>query len=304
MHVVFGLRSAAESWPASTVCIGVFDGVHLGHQRVIAEAISNAKQTERPCVVLTFDRHPAAFLRPDQCPPIILPLGQKLRRLEAIGVDTAVVVPFDAELASQSPEQFLQSCLVEKIHAKAVVVGHDFRFGKDRMGSGEWLATRIETIIVGPHEIDGVRVSSSQIRKAISVGDVAAARKLLGEDFSLAGIVVPGNKFGRTIGIPTANLALLETQAIPALGIYAGWASTDAGRFPAAISVGNRPTIEGAGFAIEAHLIGFSGEELYGRDLLLSLTERLRDEERFESVNDMAAQMREDVRAVESLVAN
>lgn len=302
MHIVFGLHGLSPDWPTSTVCIGVFDGVHLGHQSVIHKAIENAKSNGRPCVVMTFDRHPISVLRPEECPPLLLPLGQKLAKLEALGVDVAVVAAFDPVFASQSKEQFFECVLRHAFRAEAVVVGHDFAFGKNREGTIDWLQERISTIVVGPKELDGERVSSSKVRHAIAEGRVDVARRLLGSDFALAGIVGKGAQLGTRLGIPTANIMLLERQAVPAHGIYAGHGITEQGTYPAAISVGDRPTIEGAGFAIEAHLMDFDEGELYGRDILISFRERLRHQERFEDVESLKRQMRLDVEAVRQLL--
>lgn len=288
--------------PPLCVSIGVFDGLHLGHREVITAGLQDARGLGAPSAVLTFDRHPLALLRPDDAPPMLCSLGERLRLLEALGVDMAIVVPFDHQFASQSPEQFLNSVLREALNAQHVVVGHDFRFGKNRAGDAAWLSERFSTRVVPPVEVDGERVSSSRIRAMIAEGKLAEANRLLGRPFSIEGFVVPGNQLGATLGMPTANLAPLEGVAVPRNGIYAGTATVEGKVFPAAISVGERPTIPDAGFAIEAHLLDYAGGPLYGRAMRLEFGRRLRDEEHFQSVDEMLAQMRRDVEAVRHVV--
>lgn len=288
--------------PPLCVSIGVFDGLHLGHREVITAGIQDARGLGAPSAVLTFDRHPLALLRPGDAPPMLCSLGERLRLLEALGVDMAVVVPFDYQFASQSPEQFLNSVLREALNTQHVVVGHDFRFGKNRAGDAAWLSARFSTRVVPPVEVDGERVSSSRIRAMIAEGKLAEANRLLGRPFSIEGFVVPGNQRGATLGMPTANLAPLESVVLPRNGIYAGTATVEGKVFPAAISVGERPTIPNAGFAIEAHLLDYAGGPLYGRTMRLELARRLRDEEHFQSVDEMLAQMRRDVEAVRHVV--
>lgn len=288
--------------PPLCVSIGVFDGLHLGHREVITAGIQDARGLGAPSAVLTFDRHPLALLRPGDAPPMLCSLGERLRLLEALGVDIAVVVPFDHQFASQSPEQFLNSVLREALNTQHVVVGHDFRFGKNRAGDAAWLSARFSTRVVPPVEVDGERVSSSRIRAMIAEGKLAEANRLLGRPFSIEGFVVPGNQRGATLGMPTANLAPLESVVLPRNGIYAGTATVEGKVFPAAISVGERPTIPDAGFAIEAHLLDYAGGPLYGRAMRLELARRLRDEEHFQSVDEMLAQMRRDVEAVRHVV--
>jgi riboflavin kinase/FMN adenylyltransferase len=299
MLTSFGLPSfRRDRLPPLCVSIGVFDGLHLGHREVIKGGIQDARDIGAPSAVLTFDRHPLALLRPEQVPPLLCSIGERLRLMEQMGVDLAIVVPFDRPFASQTPDQFLNSVLRESLNARHVVVGHDFRFGRDREGDAAWLSERISTRVVPPVEVDGERISSSRIRAMIAAGDIAGASRLLGRNFSIEGLVVPGNQLGAALGVPTANLLPMEGVAMPANGIYAGLASVEGRVFPAAVSIGERPTVPGAGFAIEAHLLDYSGGALYGRAMRLEFTRKLRDEERFDSVEDMLAQMQRDVEAV------
>ncbi|MER3413480.1 MAG: hypothetical protein C4341_04440 [Armatimonadota bacterium] len=299
MLTFFGLpHFLRDRLPPLCVSIGVFDGLHLGHREVIRAGIAEARDSGVPCAALTFDRHPLALLRPQQAPPMLCTLGERLRLLEAMGLDIVVVVPFDHQFASQSPEQFLNAVLIESLNTNRVVVGHDFRFARDRVGDAEWLSERIPTRVVPPLEKDGERVSSSRIRAMVTSGDVESAARLLGRRFSMEGIVVPGSQLGSTLGVPTANLAAMEGIVLPGNGIYAGLASVEGKVYLAAVSVGERPTVPGAGFAVEAHLVDYTGGALYGRAMRLEFARRLRDEERFDSVDAMLVQMQHDIEAV------
>ena len=295
MQTVYGLDSVATHWPSTTVCIGVFDGVHLGHQAVIGECVRRAKAAGRPSVVITFDRHPMSVLAPERCPKSVLAPDASLRKMQAIGLDAVVVTPFDKDFSEISAEDFYRNYLLGVLHAEEMVVGHDFAFGHGRRGTPEWLSTRIATHLHPPLELDGLRISSSAIRRAVTEGTVAEAARMLGGDYSLAGIVVRGQRLGSEIGVPTANLQPLFDQVVPSAGIYAGRAHVDGKSFAAAISVGYRPAVPGAGFAIEAHLMDFPGGDLYGRSLSLDFVERLRDETSFESMDKLTDQIRLDI---------
>ena len=265
----YGLDSISAEWPESTVCIGVFDGVHLGHRAVIGEAVSRARAGGRPAVVVTLDRHPISVLAPERKPKMILPLQESLAKIAAIGVDVCAVAAFDRDLSTMTAESFFQDYLVRKLGAVEMVVGHDFAFGHKRQGTPEWLAERLPTHVHPPLEMDGNRISSSLIRAAISEGRLSDARRMLGSDYRLLGIVIRGQRLGTQLGVPTANLLPLYDQVLPSAGIYAGRAHCDGRDYSAAISVGWRPTVSDAGFAIEAHLMDYSGAELYGRNVSL-----------------------------------
>lgn len=302
MHTVFGLESLNAEWRAATVCVGVFDGVHLGHQELIRAAVSDARANGRPCLAFTFDRHPLAVLRPEICPKTILPLTYKIDRIGLVGVDVLVVARFDREFALTEADRFVDEVLIRHLKAATVVVGHDFAFGKDRGGDVEFLRAKIPTQVISPLEYEGRRISSTEIRDAIENGDVAVASKLLAGQFPLSGIVVPGNKMGRDFGMPTINLSLIENQVIPADGIYAGWCDTSKGRYEAAISIGSRPAILGAGFAIEAHLLDFPNVEIYGKDVTLWFAERVREQRAFATNQELIDQMKIDVQEIRGIL--
>ncbi|MGI8924571.1 MAG: riboflavin biosynthesis protein RibF [Fimbriimonadales bacterium] len=295
MQTVFGLETLSPGWAESTVCIGVFDGVHLGHQSVIRAACDNARANSRPAVAVTFDRNPLAVLRPERCPKTILGQNAKLAKIAALGIDLTLVTTFDKSFSQMPAQEFLENELRARICAKKVVVGHDFALGKDRVGTAAWLSERIPTEILPPLEQRGRRVSSTEIRKDVAEGQVAEAAALLGGPYELAGIVAKGQQLGKKLGIPTANIVPIIDQVIPKDGIYACFGTAPQGRFQAAVSLGTRPAIEGAGFAIEAHLLDFPDRDLYGRFLSLEFVARLRDELWFDSHENLVAQIRLDI---------
>lgn len=298
MQVHFGADLLRAEWHQSVACIGTFDGVHLGHQAVIAEALRLAREADLPCILVTFDRHPAAILAPDRCPQAVASLAENLREFERLGVSLAVVLPFTADLSQTTASDFLATILQGKLRADSLVVGHDFAFGKGREGSPEWLAGRIRTTVVPPFELDGRRVSSSEIRRDVTAGRVEAAARLLGRPFEFGGIVVAGEKLGRELGWPTVNLARSFDQVVPAHGIYAGHCETSFGTFRAAISIGTRPAAGGKHRTIEAYLLDYPGHSLYGENVWLRFERRLRDEMDFPSLEHLKLQIASDVEEV------
>jgi riboflavin kinase / FMN adenylyltransferase len=265
------------------VAIGVFDGVHKGHQAVIDGADT----------VLTFDPHPLSVINPDAAPKLIMPFDVKRDVIDGLGVEELVVIPFDQDFMRIPAEEFISRILLERLGAKQVSVGENFRFGAKANGTPEMLAERDEfgTRVVPLVEVDGETVSSSRIRALIAAGEVNAAMRCLGAPFMIEGEVVEGDRRGRELGFPTANLVPDDHLVVPGHGVYAAFAN---GR-PSAVNVGVRPMFEtGRGLLIEAYLIDFEGD-LYGRNLRIAFVERLRGERRFPSVEDLIAQMHRDV---------
>jgi riboflavin kinase/FMN adenylyltransferase len=302
-QLLFGAGPPWPEWSEAVACIGTFDGVHLGHQAVIGSAIAEARNRGRPAGVITFDRHPAEVLAPDRAPAALSSLGEKLRLLLDLGPEFVLVVPFDERLRETTASEFLESVVVRKARATNLVIGHDFGFGKDREGDSTWLASRFETVVVPPQEIDGRRVSSSAVRAAIQDGRVEEATALLGRPFALEGIVVSGDRLGRELGFPTANLARLEGLVAPAEGVYVGRASTPFGEFAVAVSVGRRETVvAGGSVTIEAFLLDYNGESLYGRPIRVQLLHYLRGQERFANLDALKEQMARDVAQVRQWV--
>ena len=274
------------------VAIGTFDGVHLGHQAVIDDADT----------VLTFDPHPLEVLHPAALPKLIMPFGVKRDVIEGLGVRELVVIPFDAEFAKRSAEEFIEHVLVEKLTAERVSVGENFRFGAKAKGDPAMLAAHpeFETREVPLVEVDGETVSSTRIRALVAAGDMVGARHCLGAPFMVEGEVVPGDQRGRELGFPTANLVPDDRLAIPGHGVYAAFANG----VPAAVNVGIRPTFEsGRGVLIETYLIDHE-EDLYGKVLRVAFVERLRGEKRFPDAEQLIAQMREDVEDAKRVCAS
>jgi riboflavin kinase/FMN adenylyltransferase len=265
------------------VAIGVFDGVHKGHQAVIDKADT----------VLTFDPHPLTVIHPEAAPKLIMPFDVKRDVIDGLGVDELVVIPFDEEFSKIPAEGFIEDVLIGRLGATRVSVGENFRFGAKARGTPEMLAGRdeFETRVVPLVEVDGETVSSSRIRALVAAGEVEAAMRCLGPPFMVEGEVVEGDRRGRELGFPTANLVPDDRLVAPGHGVYAAFAD---GR-PAAVNVGVRPTFEtGRGLLIEAYLIDHE-EDLYGRNLRVAFVSRLRGERRFPSVEELIAQMNLDV---------
>jgi riboflavin kinase/FMN adenylyltransferase len=274
------------------VAIGTFDGVHVGHRQVI----------DRADTVLTFDPHPLGVIHPEAAPKLIMPSDVKRDVIEGLGVSELVVIPFDESFSKIAAEEFCSQVLVEQLGAEQVSVGENFRFGAKAKGDPEMLASRSEfsTRVVPLVEVDGETVSSSRIRALIAAGEVDAAMRCLGAPYLLEGEVVEGDRRGRDLGFPTANIVPSEDYVYPGHGVYAAFANGHA----AAVNVGVRPTFEtGRGMLVEAYLIDFEGD-LYGRQLRVAFIARLRGEKPFASAEDLVAQMHRDVEEARDLCAN
>jgi riboflavin kinase/FMN adenylyltransferase len=299
----------------TAVTIGAYDGVHLGHQAVLRELRRLATDRGLETVVVTFDRHPASVVRPESAPKLLTDLEQKLEALAATGdVDHTVVVPFDEARSQAEPEEFVRDVLVAGCDARLVVVGEDFHFGRRRRGNVALLRDvgaelGFETIglglVAGRSGRDAIPVSSTAIRRMVSVGDVTEAAALLGRPFELRGVVAAGDRRGRELGYPTANVEVERSLLVPGEGIYAGWYERpDRSVHEAAISVGRRPTF-GDGTptpVVEAYLLDFEGN-LYGERARVRFVARLRDDERFASVDELVAQMDRDVADARQVLA-
>lgn len=304
MQVHFGVELLRPEWQKAVVCIGTFDGVHLGHQHVIAAALQKARTEEIPLIVVTFDRHPMAVLNPSKAPKAIASLKMNQERLQAAGVGLTIILPFNAWLSRMSAEEFFTSVLLEKLHAACLVVGHDFAFGNGREGNAEWLKERIETVVVPPFEIKGVRVSSSAVRELIAAGDTERAHEYLGKGFEIQGFVEHGQKLGRELGFPTANIARSFDQVMPKDGIYAAWFFVDGGtKYGAAVNIGMRPAVNGQSRTIEAHLLDFDGSSLYGKHVRLRLEHYLHPEIKYDSLDSLKQGIARDVEAIRTILS-
>jgi riboflavin kinase / FMN adenylyltransferase len=294
-----GLDSTPSGWGRCVVTIGVFDGVHRGHQSILERAVERARDTGQPSVVLTFDPHPSEVVRPGSHPPVLTPLRRKADILEQLGVDVLCVQPFTPEVSRQQPDEWVHDVLLERLHAGAVVVGENFRFGHKAAGDLGTLRTLGRTFGFATEGVpllrdDDVTLSSTFVRSSIDAGEVAQAARALGRPHRVDGIVVRGEGRGRRLGYPTANVHSERHIAVPADGIYAGRVVLRGERLPAAISVGTNPTFEGRQRTVEAYILDFD-EDIYGVELGVEFVERLRGMERFDTVEALVEQMGRDV---------
>ncbi|HEX4979055.1 MAG TPA: bifunctional riboflavin kinase/FAD synthetase [Acidimicrobiales bacterium] len=305
MQVITDPSACPAFGGGTVVTIGVYDGVHLGHRALISRVRHMAAELGAASAVVTFDRHPATVVRPDSAPKLLTDLPQRLELLGSTGVDATLVIHFDAARARESAEDFVSEILVGCLRARAVVVGHDFHFGHNRGGNVAMLqemGAELGFDVLGislvaddtpAHEV----VSSTRVRALLAAGDVAGAAALLGRPHEIRGLVHDGDKRGRDLGFPTANVAVPDEIMLPADGIYAGWYQRPDGVVhPAAISLGRRPTFYEASdhSLLEAYLLDFDGD-LYGEEARVRFVARLRGEVRFDSVEDLVAQMARDV---------
>ena len=317
MQIVTDPTASVPPAGGSAVTIGAYDGVHIGHQALLADLRARAERRGLATVVVTFDRHPATVVRPDSAPLLLCDLAQKLELLAAAGVDRTVVVPFDEERANESAEDFVTEILIGAVASKLVVVGEDFHFGHGRKGNvallremgvdGGFTVEGMSLTTAGDAGLGTAPISSTRIRSLVADGRVADAALLLGRPHQVRGVVVHGDaRGGADLGFPTANVEVPAGIALPAVGIYAGWYERpDGTRWAAAISVGTRPTFYGdeGRLMVEAFLLDFEGD-LYGEEARVSFVDQVRrDELRFDSVDELVAQMHRDVDATRSALA-
>jgi riboflavin kinase / FMN adenylyltransferase len=277
------------------LAVGEFDGVHLGHREVIRGADT----------VLTFEPHPRTVVAPDSAPKLLTSLETKADLIAGLGVQELVVIPFDGSFAAQTAQEFIDHVLIDQLGAERVSVGENFRFGNRARGDAALLERQegFETRVARMVEVDGEIISSTHIRGLISAGDVAAAARFLGAPFHMRGPIADGDKRGRTLGFPTANLVPDARLVVPDHGIYACRADVDGQSHVAAVNVGVRPTFKtGRGLLVEAYLLDFEGD-IYGHELRLDFLERLRGERRFDSVEELVEQMGADVEQTRKIVA-
>jgi riboflavin kinase/FMN adenylyltransferase len=296
--IIRHLEQLDERLRGGAVAIGNFDGVHLGHRRIVERLLARARELGGSALVFTFDPHPVRLLRPAECPPPLTWTERKAQLLAALGVDRIVAYPTDEALLRLAPREFFERIVVESLAAKAVVEGPNFYFGHDRAGDikllRELTAQRGMTLdVVEPIVVDGQIVSSSRIRGLVAAGDVAGAARLLTAPYRIRGMVTHGAGRGAKIGFPTANLEAVDTL-LPAAGVYAGRAWIDGRRRAAATSVGPNPTFGDHALKVEVHVLDFD-EALYGQPLEVEFLERLRDVKKFSSQAELVSQLKKDV---------
>jgi len=305
MQFFDSLGAVPRDFGPSAITIGKFDGVHAGHRKVISALIDVARSSGLVATAVTFDRHPLALLRPELCPAPLLSNPQKVDRLAEAGVDATLMLAFDEAFSKQSPEEFVQSILVDALHAKVVLVGRDFRFGAKGAGTVERLrelglehgfdVQLIEDMIAEGTER---RASSTWVRELLGDGDVGTAAQLLGHLPTIRAVVVHGLQRGRELGYPTANLSPDIEGFIPADGVYAAWLTIDGERHGAAVSIGNNPTFEGIpDKQVEAHVLDAS-LDLYDKTVEVSFVQYIRGMRKFSGMDALAEQMRADEQGI------
>jgi riboflavin kinase / FMN adenylyltransferase len=302
-------RGGVASPPGAVVTIGNFDGVHRGHQQVVAGVVARAAETGALAAVTTFDPHPMTVIHPDSAPVRLTDLDRRLDLLEYLGVGATLVLPFTRELSLWEPARFVDEVLVRALHAVEVHVGENFRYGHRAAGNVDTLRADGErhgfAVRALPLAGDEARWSSTYVRQCLAEGDVAAAATALGRPHRVVGPVVEGDKRGRELGYPTANLALAEDVAVPADGVYAGWlVRADGTSLPAAISVGTNPTFGGTVRRVEAYALDRDDLELYGERVGVEFVERLRETITFDGVAPLVEQMARDVEQARRITAS
>ncbi|MGP3948402.1 bifunctional riboflavin kinase/FAD synthetase [Streptomyces sp. 7N604] len=306
-----GLEDIPEGWGRSVVTIGSYDGVHRGHQLIIGRAVARARELGIPSVVVTFDPHPSEVVRPGSHPPLLAPHHRRAELMAELGVDALLILPFTAEFSKLSPADFVVKVLVDKLHAKVVVEGPNFRFGHKAAGNVDFLAELGRTYDYEVEVVDlfvrgeaggGEPFSSTLTRRLIAEGDVAGAMEILGRPHRVEGVVVRGAQRGRELGYPTANVETLPHTAIPADGVYAGWLEVAGESMPAAISVGTNPQFDGTERTVEAYAIDRVGLDLYGLHVAVDFLAYLRGQEKFESIEALLEGIANDVKRSRELV--
>lgn len=311
--MAFAVLHASKEWNErfgaqrqTVLSVGNFDGLHLGHQKILRMLLESASAASQHSLVVTFDPHPVRLLKPDRAPQLIQTLSQRLAGIAQIGLDAALVLRFDRELSSVSAEDFIQKILVDHLHVGTILVGANFRFGHRGFGdvnllveSGRSLGFDVE--IVPPVEIDGQVVSSTSVRNAVGSGDVAGASVLLGRPFSLTGEIQQGAGRGRTILFPTLNM-VSEQELLPKLGVYATESVLNGKVFTSVTNVGTRPTFNGHGITVETHLFEFD-EQVSDGSMEVRFHARLRDEQKFSGPDELRAQIARDIVAAQEYFA-
>ena len=305
MELLHDLRDRLPATVSAAVTIGVFDGVHLGHRAVLSNVRETAERLGVASAVVTFDTHPAYVVRPENAPKLLTTLDQKLELLEAQGLDYCYVINFDEARAGTRPEEFVEQVFLDALHARAVVVGEDFHFGKGRTGNVaelqrlglEWGFEVVPLKLIRHRREAREPVSSTAIRRVLAGGDVARAAAMLGRSYEVRGFVVEGDRRGCLIGFPTANVPVPKRMAWPADAVYAGWCTLpDGSRRGCAINIGRRPTFyeHAQQSLLEVHVIDFDGD-LYGCEMRVEFVDFLRSERKFEGIEQLSAQLAIDV---------
>ncbi|GJF25099.1 bifunctional riboflavin kinase/FAD synthetase [Streptomyces flaveolus] len=307
-----GLEDIPEDWGRSVVTIGSYDGVHRGHQLIIKHAVDRARELGVPAVVVTFDPHPSEVVRPGSHPPLLAPHHRRAELCAELGVDAVLILPFTTEFSKLSAADFVVKVLVDKLHAKAVVEGPNFRFGHKAAGNVDFLTEQgriydfeveVVDLYVSGEAGGGEPFSSTLTRRLVAEGDVRGAAEILGRPHRVEGVVVRGAQRGRELGFPTANVETLPHTAIPADGVYAGRLHAQGEVMPAAISVGTNPQFEGTERTVEAYAIDRVGLDLYGLHVAVDFLAFVRGQAKFETLDALLERMAEDVQECREIIA-
>ncbi|RZE63794.1 bifunctional riboflavin kinase/FAD synthetase [Streptomyces albidoflavus] len=307
-----GLEDIPQDWGRSVVTIGSYDGVHRGHQLIIGRAVERAREAGLPTVVVTFDPHPSEVVRPGTHPPLLAPHHRRAELCAELGVDALLVLPFTREFSQLSPAEFVAKVLVDRLHARLVVEGPNFRFGHRAAGDVAVLTelgatydydVEVVDLVVRGAAGGGVPFSSTLTRRLVAEGDVEGAAEILGRPHRVEGVVVRGAQRGRELGYPTANVETLPYTAIPADGVYAGWLNAEGEAMPAAISVGTNPQFDGTERTVEAYAIDRVGLDLYGQHVSVDFLAFVRGQAKFASLDELLEAMSRDVARCRELVA-
>jgi riboflavin kinase / FMN adenylyltransferase len=307
VRTVFGLAEIPSDLPTPILALGTFDGVHLGHQQVIGQAVARARAVGGRAIAATFEPHPLEVLRPSAEPVLLTTLEERLGLFDPLGVDVAVVVPFDLEFSQLPARAWFDNVLVGRLGAREIFIGTSYTFGHRREGTAsglaEWGRTRgLPVHLVPAVLVNGEPVSSSRIRSALREGFVDEAAGLLGRWYGIRGQVVRGSGRGRTLGFPTANVRTEPRKVLPGRGVYATIMTVHDRRYGSATNIGYRPTFGGGTFAVEAHVLEFDGD-LVGEDVTLAFVRRIRDERAFPGPEALVRQIRDDVARARELLA-
>jgi riboflavin kinase/FMN adenylyltransferase len=305
LQIYYDLQTPSELLRESIVTVGVFDGLHIGHQVVIQQVLTQSEKFNLASLVLTFDPPPLAFLAPERCPPALTTLSKKIEILDQLGVDGVVFARFDAYLQQMSPDAFVQQVLLQRLHAKQVIIGYDWQFGKGRSGNAEALRQlgdqyQFSVMIVGPVQLHGMPVHSTRVREAIAGGNLNLVSDLLGRRYSIMGEIVQGDGRGRQIGFPTANIDA-GNQMLPPSGVYAIQVKLEGRMLNGVMNMGTRPTFDGEEFQIETHLFDFE-QMVYGKKMEIFFIEKIRDERRFPNPEILVNQIKQDVATAKAIL--
>ncbi|MCF8111601.1 MAG: bifunctional riboflavin kinase/FAD synthetase [Desulfobacteraceae bacterium] len=311
MKIIRGTDEIKEPFENAVVAIGNFDGVHLGHQAILKHVLEKAREIKGTSVAITFEPHPVKVLGNNGSPPLITVLEQKIELIEQLGFDVLICIKFDRSFAELTAQQFLEEILVKKIGMKAIVIGKDYTFGKNRKGNVRFLQQHAEKYgfeVIVPDWVPVLpdspeRVSSTRIREIIEQGRVSEAKPLLGRYYQLRGEVCRGrDRGGRKLGFPTANIRIRD-ELCPKIGVYAVTVETRSGSYQGVANIGYSPTFDDHIFTVEVHLLDFSGD-LYDQQIRVNFIERIRDEKKFSGIDELSDQIRHDIEAARRVLSD